>query len=360
MIRMTAPRLMSTAAEIDVDRHVPGVGTHAPKGLVACHTCVVHDDVHAAKPLFELGGDSLWRIRVRDVDEDGGSADALRHLAARRVIGGSIETHDVRALRGEQLGRSLTDASSRAGDEGNLAAKHVRLGRLFTLSRGRDVKWLAADERRPGRQEKAKHGVESLLGALLHEHTVGDRAVAADFFREASREALEASSRCRMHRLFRIRRWTTEHDDAARSIEPANPRMDELVELVKVVRCIEARAVKHDGVDARAFRGIAGRDELRSSRPSFARPDKRLDGSLGGANDQGVGAGFGQALGKHGLQRTEAAHEHLLVVERPLLVGAFGPRQFLRHRDRKAKGLDQFSRVLVFEQKIRHASSAPH
>ena len=136
--------------------------------------------------------------------------------------------------------------------------------------------------------------------------------------------------------------------------------MDELVELVKVFRCIEARAVEHDGVDARAFRGVAGRHELRSARPSFARPDKGLDGSLGGANDPGVGAGFGQALGKHGLQRPDAAHEHLLVVERSLLVGALGPHQLLRNRDRKAKGLHQFSRVLVLEQKIRHASSAPH
>ena len=136
--------------------------------------------------------------------------------------------------------------------------------------------------------------------------------------------------------------------------------MDEVVELAKVFRCLEARAVKHDGVDALAFRRVAGRHQLRSPRPRFARTDERLDGSVGGADDPGVGAGFRQDLGKHGLQRTDAADEHLLVVERPLLVGAFGPRQFLRHGNREAKGLDQFSRVLVLEQKIRHSSSAPH
>ena len=228
------------------------------------------------------------------------------------------------------------------------------------MGAGRDVKRLAADERRPRRQEKAKHGVESLLGALLHEHTVGDRSVAADFLREASREALEACSRCSVHRLFGIRGRTTEHDDAARWIEPANPRMDELVELVKIVRCFEARAVEHDRVDARAFWGIARRHELRSPRPRFARSYKRLDGSLRGADDPGVGACLRQALGKHALQRTDAADEHLLVVERPLLIGACGPGQLLRHGDREAKRFDQFSCVLVLEQKIRHLSSAPH
>ena len=136
--------------------------------------------------------------------------------------------------------------------------------------------------------------------------------------------------------------------------------MHEIIKLAEVVGRLQARAVKDDGVDALALRRLTGFYAPWGSRPGFTWTHVGLEHGIGIPHDPGVGARLREDLGEDALQPACPANEHFLVVERSLFVRALRTRQLLRHWNGQTEGLDQFSGVLIFEQKIRHESSAPH
>ena len=126
-------------------------------------------------------------------------------------------------------------------------------------------------------------------------------------------------------RLLGILGGPTDDDDATGAIQASDPRSEERVQLMKVLRSLEARTVEHDCVDALAV-WCASPGATRRGGRAHASPGPRKGAiaSSEAATTHGKAPAFAESVREGVLDLPDSAHEDLLVVERAFFVGSGG------------------------------------
>jgi hypothetical protein len=110
------------------------------------HTRVVHEDVDPAELLACGTAQGAHRLEVGHLACDpNGFVDRFRYLTHDGLV--AAADHDLRALEGEPFGNRATDASRRAGDQGDATPELAQ--------ESASANWLGSRVPSPSRQKRA-------------------------------------------------------------------------------------------------------------------------------------------------------------------------------------------------------------